>query len=146
MPETVAETLRPAEFCRLLLNALDVSAARSKRRKRDQKPDEAGMAIKRDLMLRCIQEDPAADEFGPWLLDQVLAADVPGPVRSMGQDMLQDYRLAASLPSFAEWLDRGAFFTASSAHAACVLDAEGNCQAHVEPGRQVLPTLGGTAP
>jgi hypothetical protein len=102
-------TLRPADFCRQLLAALDASEGRRKRRKRDTTPDAIGMAIKRHLLERAMQENPEPEAFEHWLLQHCLATGAAsGPVRAMAQDMFAEWRLAEASRSFREWLDQGA--------------------------------------
>ncbi|MCW5851859.1 MAG: type III secretion fhipep protein [Anaerolineae bacterium] len=100
--------LTPAEFSRQALLALDASEGRSKRRKRDQTPDRLGMDLKRELLQRVAEEAPAPDEFEGWLLQQVILAPASGPVRAMGADILNEYRLSCFDPSFEAWLAEGA--------------------------------------
>jgi hypothetical protein len=102
-------SLRPAEFCRQLLAALDASEGRRKRRKRDTTPDAIGMAIKRDLLERVVQENPTSESFEHWLMERcrdVGAAN--GPVRAMAQEVFAEWRLADASGPFREWLDQGA--------------------------------------
>ena len=100
--------LRPGEFCRLALNALESSEGRSRRRKRDQTPDRLGLRIKRDLLERAAEADPPPEAFEGWLLEQVLATPASGPVRAMCVQILDEYRAAQTMPSLNEWLVRGA--------------------------------------
>ena len=103
--------MRPAEVCRELLQALDASDGRRKRRKRDTTPDAIGLGIKRALLEAAVGEDPPPEEFESWLLARCLAADDAvsvGAVRMMALDVLAEWRLAQSLPDFRAWLDRGA--------------------------------------
>ncbi len=101
--------MRPADFCRQLLAALDASEGRRKRRKRDTTPDAIGMALKRGLLERAMRDDPEPEAFERWLLEHCLAAgNASGPLRAMAQDMLAEWRLAEASPSFREWLNQGA--------------------------------------
>jgi hypothetical protein len=101
--------LRPAEFCRQLLAALDASEGRRKRRKRDTTPDAIGMAIKRDLLESVAQENPAPEAFERWLMARCQAAGVAsGPMRAMAVDVYAEWRLAEASRSFQTWLERGA--------------------------------------
>jgi len=101
--------MRPADFCRQLLAALDASEGRRKRRKRDTTPDAIGMALKRGLLERAVRDDPEPEAFERWLLERCLAAgNASGPLRAMAQDMLAEWRLAEASPSFREWLNQGA--------------------------------------
>ena len=49
---------RPAEICRYLLQAMDASEGRRKRRKRDTTPDALGMEIMRELAGRGRRRGP----------------------------------------------------------------------------------------
>jgi hypothetical protein len=104
MTDTVQPSGRPAEFAALLLTGLDVSAAISRRRKRDQKPDDVGLGLKRILLERIVADDPDPGTFGEWLLDQVLSMPVSGAWRAMAADILDDYCLARTDPAFERWL------------------------------------------
>jgi hypothetical protein len=102
-------TLRPADFCRQLLAALDASEGRRKRRKRDTTPDAIGMAIKRDLLEAVTQENPAPEGFERWLLERCRAAGAAsGPLRAMALDVYAEWRLAEASRTFRDWLDQGA--------------------------------------
>jgi hypothetical protein len=102
---------RPGAVCAALLSALEASEGRSQRRKRDQTPDRIGLAIKRSLLERAVEADPAPDAFEGWLLEQCLAdterAGV-GPTRAMALEILAEWRLAERLAPFGAWLAQGA--------------------------------------
>jgi hypothetical protein len=101
--------LRPADFCRQLLATLIASDGRRKRRKRDTTPDAIGIAIKRDLLERACQDDPAPEAFEGWLLQQCLAAHAGrGALHAMTLEVLHEWRLAAASPPFRDWLCQGA--------------------------------------
>ena len=124
-------TLRPGEFSRLLLNALDASEGRRKRRKRDTTPDRIGLDIKRDLLLRASDDDPAPEAFEAWLLGQALGAPASGPVRALCAEILDEYRAAARDPDFRRWLAEGApSADAEAAAGACELHPPGQCPDH----------------
>ena len=108
MTEEAATPFRPAEFSRMLLRAVEASQGRSKARKRDQTADEIGLNIRRGLLQEAIEADPEPDAFEAWLLEQVLASPMPGPVRAMGLQILEEYREACKLPNFGRWLAEGA--------------------------------------
>jgi hypothetical protein len=107
--QPIAAPLRPAEFCRLSLEALAASEGRRRRRKRDQTPDAIGLGIKRTLYERAAADDPEPDAFESWLIAQALAAPAAGPVRAIAAEILDDYRFAAADPSFRDWLAAGAY-------------------------------------
>jgi hypothetical protein len=96
--------------CKALLAALDASEGRRKKRKRDQTPDAIGLAAKRTLLERAVQEDPAAAHFEEWLLSCASAADPLAASASiaMARTLLEEWRLAHAMPEFAAWLERGA--------------------------------------
>ena len=100
--------LRPGEFSRLLIGALGASEGRRRRRKRDTTPDAIGLSIKRELLERAAEEDPAPEQFERWLLEQAIGSEVPGPVRALCGEILSDYRVACADPGFRAWLAEGA--------------------------------------
>jgi hypothetical protein len=106
-PQTTT-TLRPADFARGQLQALEASEGRSRRRKRDQTPDRIGMDLKRALLRRAVEDDPASEDLEGWLLQQALAAPVSGPVRAMSMEILTEYRMAQLDPEYGAWLRSGA--------------------------------------
>ncbi|MCX7623317.1 MAG: type III secretion fhipep protein [Thermomicrobium sp.] len=103
-----AALARPAVFCRALLQALEASEGRRKRRKRDQTPDQLGQELKRWILERAIADDPEPEEFEQWLLALVLETPGSGGVRAMCQEVLLEYRLAQQDPDFRAWLALGA--------------------------------------
>lgn len=104
-------TVRPSVVCRELLQALEASEGRRRKRKRDTTPDAIGLGIKRDLLHQAVMDDPGPDEFEGWLLARCLTpppgASV-GAVRAMALDVLAEWRLAAASADFRAWLDAGA--------------------------------------
>src|SRR6266542_5700540 len=103
-----AVELRPGHFCRLLLNAMAASEGRRRRRKRDTTPDALGMELKRELMARAAEEDPAPEGFEAWLTQQALEVPAGGPVYAMCAEILDEYRVARLDPGFERWLAAGA--------------------------------------
>jgi hypothetical protein len=102
---------RPAAVCRRLLDALEASEGRRKRRKRDTTPDALGMAIKRSLLESAVADDPEPGAFEGWLLERALSAtpDVSvGAVRAMALEIFTEWRLASESPAFDSWLEAGA--------------------------------------
>ena len=97
--------LRPAHVCRSLLDALEASEGRRRRRKRDQTPDAIGLAAKRNVLTRVVHEDPEPETFEDWLLRY---AQENGPAASMTLAVLEEWRLAQVLPGFRDWLEAGA--------------------------------------
>jgi hypothetical protein len=103
-----ATALRPGEFCRMALRALDAAEGQTRRRKRDQRPDHIGLGIKRDLLERAADQDPPSDDFESWLMAQVLSAPAGGPVRAMGVQILEEFRFAALDSGLDRWFRQGA--------------------------------------
>jgi hypothetical protein len=106
-----SEAIRPAEVCRALLTALEAAEGRRRKRKRDQTPDAFGLAIKRDLLQRAVDEDPRPEAFEEWLLNYPLTCKAPelaGPAFAMARAVFEEWRLAHSLGEFRIWLAQGA--------------------------------------
>jgi len=105
------QSLRPADVCRALLGALEAAEGRRRRRKRDQTPDAIGLAIKRSLLMRAVQDDPGAEAFEEWLLNYPAKCGGPelsGAVSAMARNVLEEWRLAHSMGAFRLWLEQGA--------------------------------------
>ena len=103
--------LRPADVCQALLAALDGAEGRRRKRKRDQTPDAIGLSIKRSLLRRAVAENPSAESFEEWLLQYPAKCDTPeysGAVSAMARTVLDEWRLAHSMPEFRVWLEQGA--------------------------------------
>jgi hypothetical protein len=70
------------------------------------------LAIKRRLLEGTVRDDPDAEDFEAWLLQQSEAGDAEasgsGPVRAMALDILADWRLATTSDAFRAWLEQGA--------------------------------------
>ena len=107
----MAQSVRPAEICKALLAALEASEGRRRQRKRDQTPDAIGLAVKRELLERAVEEDPSPEAFEAWLLHYPLTCkdrELSGPASAMARAVFEEWRLALSMHTFKEWLDRGA--------------------------------------
>lgn len=103
-----SKTLRPADVCRALLAALDAADGRRKSRKRDQTPDAIGLALKRQILERVVEENPDAQRFEAWLLDYSQSSQSSGAASAMARAVLDEWRLAHAMGDFKAWLDRGA--------------------------------------
>jgi hypothetical protein len=102
---------RPALVCRELIQALEASDGRRRRRKRDTTPDAIGLSIKRDLLEHAVAADPDPDAFEGWLLARCFeSADGAsiGATRAMALEILAEWRLACGTDAFGSWLARGA--------------------------------------
>jgi hypothetical protein len=105
-----AQTLRPADVCKALLAALEASEGRKRKRKRDQTPDTIGLSLKRELLERVVQQDPAPEVFEEWLLNY-RPRDTPetsGAAAAMARAIFEEWCLAHSLGEFRIWLEQGA--------------------------------------
>ena len=103
--------VRPAEVCAALLAALEAAEGRRRSRKRDQTPDAIGLAIKRDLLQRVVQEDPPPEAFEAWLLRCTQGCSAPesaGAVSAMARAVFEEWGLAHAMHAFKSWLDQGA--------------------------------------
>ena len=106
-----SHTFRPADVCKALLAALEASEGRRRKRKRDQTPDAFGLAVKRALLERAVEDDPAPEAFEQWLLDYPLTCKSPGlagPAFAMAKAVFEEWRLAHTLGEFRLWLEQGA--------------------------------------
>ena len=106
-----ATSLRPAVVCAALLDALDASEGRRRRRKRDTTPDAIGMSLKREILAQSVDAAPDPEAFEAWLLERCLtgAADASmGAVRAMAREVLAEWQFAAASADFREWLAAGA--------------------------------------
>jgi hypothetical protein len=120
--------------CTRLLEALEASDGRRRRRKRDQTPDTLGLAIKRSLLESAVADDPDPEAFEGWLLERALAAAPEfsvGAVRAMALDVFTEWRLACESPDFDAWLAAGAPSDDRAAD-----DGQG---ATIDPGRTEPP-------
>jgi hypothetical protein len=108
--DAVTPPPRPAALCQALLQALEASEGRRKRRKRDTTPDAIGLGIKRDLLQAAMADDPEPEDFEGWLLERCLAAGggSVGSHRAMAIQILDEWRLASALDDFDAWLAAGA--------------------------------------
>ena len=105
------QSFRPADVCRALLAALEAAEGRRRRRKRDQTPDAIGLAVKREVLERVVEDDPDPEMFEGWLLSYAQKSEgkhSAGAVSAMARAVLEEWRLAHSLGDFKAWLDRGA--------------------------------------
>jgi hypothetical protein len=106
-----SHAFRPAKVCSALLDALEASEGRRRSRKRDQTPDAIGLAIKRQLLQRAVEDDPEPEAFEAWLLDYSQTCNAPelaGATFAMARAVFEEWQLAHSLGEFRLWLERGA--------------------------------------
>ncbi|HUF29932.1 MAG TPA: hypothetical protein VMM77_04640 [Gemmatimonadaceae bacterium] len=102
-------TMRPGNFCRELLVALEASEGRRRRRKRDTSADAIGLTIKRELLEATIERDPEPEHFEGWLLECTLHAGAGnGGVRAMAINIWDEWKLANTGDAYRNWLAHGA--------------------------------------
>jgi hypothetical protein len=100
---------RPAEICRYLLQAMDATEGRRKRRKRNTTPDALGLEIMRELLEAAVAADPESDAFEEWLFAQVQTAGaLTGATRAMALQVRDDWAFALASGGFRDWLAAGA--------------------------------------
>jgi hypothetical protein len=128
----------PGEFARQLLRAIEASEGRTMRRKRDQLPDVIGLGIKRGLLARMAEDDPSAEAFEGWLMEQALGASASGGILAMCAEILDEYRLAALDATFFGWLAAGAPSADAQDQAA---DDNGRTRAEQRRPRDDTPTF-----
>ena len=98
-------------MCRALLAALKASEGLKRKRMRDQTPDAIGLAVKRELLERAVQENPSPEAFEEWLLNYALRYSKPemhGAVSAVARAVFEEWRLAHSSNEFRAWLEQGA--------------------------------------
>jgi hypothetical protein len=111
--EDSSSRFRPSDVCRALLSALEAAEGRRRKRKRDQTPDAIGLAAKRDLLQKAVEDDPDPEAFEEWLLNYPLTCKAldqaqAGPAYAMARAVFEEWRLAHSLGEFRRWLEQGA--------------------------------------
>lgn len=101
--------MRPAEVCRGLLETIEASEGRRKRRLRDTTADAIGLQIKRELLEEILRADPEADDFEGWLLERCLAeGPADGPLRAIAMTIWEEWQLTSLSTDFRQWLAQGA--------------------------------------
>ena len=101
--------MRPADICRELLETIEVSEGRRKRRMRDTTADSIGLELKRTLLDEIVRADPDADDFEGWLLERCLAeGPSDGPLRAVAITIWEEWQLTRASGDFRRWLAEGA--------------------------------------
>jgi hypothetical protein len=101
--------MRPAEICRELLETIEASEGRRKRRSRNTTADAIGLQIKRELLEEIVRADPDADDFEGWLLERCLAeGPSDGPLRAIAITIWEEWQLTRASGDFRRWLAEGA--------------------------------------
>ena len=89
-PGTVSVT--PEQLCRGLLEALDASEGRRRRRSRNTTADSIGLDIQRTLLEDAVREAPPAEHFERWLLERCVAqGESDGAHRAMALSIWHEW-------------------------------------------------------
>jgi hypothetical protein len=99
----------PAQLCGGLLEALDASEGRRRRRSRNTTADSIGLDIQRTILEAAVREAPPAEHFERWLLERCVAqGESDGAHRAMALSIWHEWQLAASAGGVSAWLSTGA--------------------------------------
>jgi hypothetical protein len=102
-------SVTPVELCSGLLNALDASEGRRRRRSRNTTADSIGLAIQRELLEEAVREEPPAEEFERWLQERCVAqGESDGAHRAMALLIWHEWQLASRAEDVSAWLRSGA--------------------------------------
>ena len=100
---------RPAQICAELIEALQASEGRRKRRARDTTADAIGLRMKQELLEEIVRADPDPADFEGWLVERCVAEGVSdGAVRAMAMTIWDEWQLATASDDFRRWLSEGA--------------------------------------
>lgn len=99
----------PAQLCKGLLDALDASEGRRRRRSRNTTADSIGLDVQRVILEAAVREEPTAESFERWLLERCVAeGESDGAHRAMALWIWHEWQLASSAGSMSAWLSAGA--------------------------------------
>jgi len=102
-------TLTPVQLCSGLLEALDASEGRRRRRSRNTTADSIGLEIQRALLEDAVRDAPAAEHFERWLLERCVAqGESDGGHRAMALSIWHEWQIATSAGDVSAWLSTGA--------------------------------------
>ena len=102
-------SVTPLDVCGGLLNALDASEGRRRRRSRNTTADSIGLAIQRGLLEDVVREGPSAEEFERWLQERCVAqGESDGAHRAMALLIWHEWKLASEAEDVGAWLMSGA--------------------------------------
>jgi hypothetical protein len=102
-------TVTPGELCGGLLDALDASEGRRRRRSRNTTADSIGLDIQRAILEAAVREQPGAADFERWLLERCFAeGESDGAHRAMALSIWHEWQLAWRAGSMSAWLSAGA--------------------------------------
>ena len=73
-------------------------------------PDVIGLTLKREILQRAVQDDPAPTAFESWLLRYCQAIGLSdGPVRAMALEVLAEWQLATTSQCSSSGCSRATF-------------------------------------
>jgi hypothetical protein len=99
----------PAQLCGGLLEALDASEGRRKRRSRNTTADSIGLDIQRTILEAAVREAPEAEHFERWLQSRCIAEGMSdGAHRAMALSIWHEWQLSSSAGGVSTWLAEGA--------------------------------------
>jgi hypothetical protein len=102
-------TVTPAQLCGGLLEALDASEGRRRRRSRNTTADSIGLDIQRALLEAAVRDEPRGEEFERWLLMRCVAeGESDGAHRAMALSIWHEWQMASTAGSMSAWLTAGA--------------------------------------
>lgn len=102
-------SVTPEQLCRGLLDALDASEGRRRRRSRNTTADSIGLDIQRTLLEDAARDAPSAEGFERWLLERCVAqGESDGAHRAMALMIWHEWQLASQAEDVSAWLTTGA--------------------------------------
>lgn len=102
-------SVTPAQLCGGLLEALDASEGRRRRRSRNTTADSIGLDIQRAILEAAVREAPDAERFERWLLERCMAeGESDGAHRAMALSIWHEWQMASSVGGMSAWLLAGA--------------------------------------
>ncbi|MEO6209796.1 MAG: hypothetical protein ABIQ10_06670 [Gemmatimonadaceae bacterium] len=102
-------SITPAQLCRGMLDGLDASEGRRKRRSRNTTADSIGLEIQREMLTDAVRDEPDAAGFERWLQERCVAqGESDGAHRAMALMIWHEWQLASQLEGGGAWLTTGA--------------------------------------
>lgn len=102
-------SVTPTELCRGMLDALDASEGRRKRRSRNTTADSIGLGIQREMLTAAVRDEPSAPRFERWLQERCVAqGESDGAHRAMALMIWHEWQLASQIEGGGAWLTTGA--------------------------------------
>ena len=102
-------SVTPAQLCGALLDALDASEGRRRRRSRNTTADSIGLDIQRAILAAAVRDAPAPADFERWLLERCFAEGASdGAHRAMALSIWHEWEMASNAGTMSTWLTAGA--------------------------------------